>query len=531
MTFPTVPRIQDGTKINAQVTNVPIDRLTQRTQHNNDLINNLLLDNRTIFDINVAVDDACVNDQIVYFDKNTQKYTPAITTITPFGTNQISLPGDESFVVGLVRDVTGSLGSKTGTVITHGFIPGINTANLFEPSVPVEIGAPLHLTRSVGQEGRVTTTRNSREIYIGILVAADLLFLSPDLRNLNDNHKHIVVTLDVTKWIDQGGPGPYLYPESELPFFPPEDPNNLMIYVNPHGAVMNTGSNANNELTVSPDGITYTEALSKGNPIANVADWTDAKAVYTIITPGTEFGVETIESKTAALELTDSLSGDPAISGRLCLDLNLGLQDTTLDANGSKVIKNLALNSNTGQIEVQKGSVVEAITAGSGIQVSQAQGTVQISTTGAGLLEVEITDTLLQNAKQVILAADNITPYVEFPNNFESKINGKFTIPASANINEVSIIARLFGITADPNTARFVIKYKIIPAGDIVTKSFTVTNFTTVFSTAFQHNDFTILSIDPSLLSVGSTVVFQMIRDVADGYPSEIGLMNLRYRM
>lgn len=518
-TYPTVRLIEDDTGVNSSITNRPIMDLIQRTDYLKDQVDSLSIFSQRIILSGKPCTDSCIDSSLVYFDEDTGKWDVAYGDLVPIGTPSQFVAKKNTYVQGLVKNLSGSLGNRIGDVYIFGLIENINYTNMLDPADPtVHIGQPLFLTNDTATQGRATYIRQDIDIFIGKFVDSNTLILGIDYKNFETGHQHDWFDLEYANFIDLGG-GEYLYPATAFPRFPPRPLTSSYVAVNGVGYYYGI------DFTIDSDGLHYINSLYPPDPDP---DLFRARFYYQIPVGDTNETVTQLAPATDNLIITSCETSQPATTGNLQIACIPVIDDISLGVSGSLVVKNIVSNENTGNIEIYKGQVVESINAGDGIVIDNSQGTVTISADTSTVIEKEITDIILVNAKEKIISGSAIS-YIEFPKGLETAIFFK-TILANTIPRSLTIYIQYFGDKTETNTVKLYSRYKISKLDSQLKGTYTIVQKEILITTSFLHQSIELCTISGELLEKNCLIGFELRRDPADNYSGNFGILFIGQR-
>ena len=374
--FPVVPLIQDQTNVSQAITNQPINALIERTQYLKEQIDSLILSSQRLVMKTQDCDDLVLDSQLVYLDNSTNKWklslaNPVITS----GSTEIELES-RSFVQGIAKNITGTIGSKKADIYIFGLINGVISTNILESGSPV-IGAPYYLSITV--PGKLTAVKpNNIEIFVGKFVSLTNFLITPQFSINEDDHIHRWIYLDYANFITLA-PGEYLYPASSIPSYPPTPLDSGTLFVN------GLRYDYNDEFDFQTDGLHYYSLIYPPDPDPNIF----TAVLHYVVTPASSLNVVTsLCPGSVAVEIVDKNTLVAAFVGDLQINFTPILTDNLLVSNAN-CVKNITYNPTTGTFTLDKGNFVQSLTAGVGIGLSATVGDITISNTGSIITTAE----------------------------------------------------------------------------------------------------------------------------------------------
>lgn len=518
-TYPTVRLIEDDTGVNSSITNRPIMDLIQRTDYLKEQVDSLSIFSQRIILSGKPCSDTCAESSLVYFDEDTSKWAMAYGDLVPEGSPSVFVATKTTYVQGLIKNLSGAPGSRIGDVYIFGLVDSVNSANLLDPADPtVHIGQPLFLTNDTATQGKATYTRQNIDIFIGKFADATSLILGIDYKNFERGHQHDWFDLIYANFINLGG-GEWLYPSTSFPMFPPIPLTSSYVSVNGVGYYYGI------DFTIDTDGLHYINTTYPPDPDPNLFR---ARFYYQIPVGDTNESVTQLAPATENIIITSCDTDENATTGNLQIACIPIIDDISQTSPGSIVVKNIAVDESTGNIEVYRGQVVEEIRAGDGIVLDQTQGTVTVSADMGSLIEKEITDIILVNAKEKIISGSTIS-YIEFPKGLDCAVYFK-TVLANTVPTSLSIYIQYFGDKTEVNNAKFYLRYKVSKVDSALKGAFTIVSKEVPLTTGFLHQSIELCAISGELLEKNCLIGFELRRDPADNYSGNVGILFIGQR-
>ena len=166
MDFPKIDLIVDGQDVDAATTNNHIKKLATRTDTLKNLLDTIILNYTKMPIVDALCDDACSNNMIVYFDGTIDKWKPAYLGYEPEGTPPVYSISKTAYAKGIVQNITGTPGNRTGTVYIAGVVEISNINELLKSGETLDVGAAYYLTDDQLGAGRITNIKPAVPVYI-----------------------------------------------------------------------------------------------------------------------------------------------------------------------------------------------------------------------------------------------------------------------------------------------------------------------------------------------------------------------------
>jgi len=250
--------------------------------------------------------------------------------------------------------------------------------------------------------------------------------------------------------------------------------------------------------------------------------------------------VTSLEPEEGSRITVENCDGEPATTGALKIDLDLGLAVIDSALEGFQVIKDVTSH------EYQRGPIVEGIFQGTG--AISLSSTAQLDVSGDTLHQGRITLTSdlevtgRELMPQIVRLNDVIeryfeeVPYLGFASGRESSVRFRFHLPpgdlgASPKIKLRAIIIGRDGPTFPQALPGLTMTYRLIarptsPTALPTTDTSLTFDPTSVTMTALnEYAEVESSNIDP--VAAGDTLLIEITRSASDGYAGEVGIMRL----
>ena len=309
----------------------------------------------------------------------------------------------------------------------------------------------------------------------------------------------------------------WLYESSDFPKFPPVPYESAILIINNQIYPYNE-----TDWKVDADGLHYYLTTPLPSDTAF-----DCYIYYLMPSTNSFFGVQSIMSKTENVIITDCTSGELAATGNLDIGVYLQLVADEVLKSGGMVIKDLIVDSQSGKITVKYGNVIASASAGQGIVLENKDGALKISAPLNDRLDSIVDDITLKNAKQKVIDGTAIS-YIEFPNDYQASILLKIVIPANAP-SAIDLSMDFFGTKSEQTDARFLIRYKLVRQNVSLIGS-TINVLKTVAMPVTKQVLNNALLVKITDIQASDIIVAEIVRDTADTYTGNVGIIALRYR-
>jgi hypothetical protein len=511
----TVRKPVDGQPVSSAVSGRGLFDLEQRTDYLYDRFQNFVVDSQNVYLLDEPCVDTVLDSHLVYFDIYKKKWSPAFAELSPNLSSEYKAI-KESYVLGLAKNVNGSVGQRKCDIYVSGIIKDITVSNFFESGLS-ESGKVLYLTNNETNQGKCTEVEPGLAIIIGTMLNQKDLIFFPQYLSLDRSHKHYFFQTEYSKYQDLGG-GTWLYPHTEFPVFPPNPFTSCVYIVNKQ--VYTYGV----DFTVDSDGLKYS-----GMPAPDPDEAVFYGVLYYLMpTSHFEVGVASLAPKDDTVIITSSSTGVDDTTGNLEIQCVPQIELHSDSNYGSSVVKNIV--EENGHILLQKGPVVERLIAGNNIKLSSEQGQVAIESMPDRGIYKTVTDIMLSNAKENI-SSNSLLTYISFPNGMRSGIRCKVLCPNYSIIeSNYNFRIRFFSDTVSGGITRFNIQYQILkPDGSIFGGINNLAKEISMLDSNNVHKSINLFSIDKTKLEPNSVLLFNIFRDGGDSHNGSFNMILLEY--
>jgi len=579
--------IQDGERVDANVSGRPDRSLGDRTQYLKDRID--AQDNgQAIFAFDVAVAPSVAVGQVVYWETINQRFEPAISSVY--------LHDGMSLVNSVTANAVGLVYSKTSDTVATLLLSGKASLDI---SAAVTGGTPAgryylsglvpgHMEVGVSGGLLILINDGNDNVYVQIQ-SKDLsenhqhhkmeLYMSPagvpDVQTVHGTARAVITDPDITLsgWLPashehfQGVAPPkaafgynlsaHLELSRQWPPIPPESAS-LTVFVALGEALNNMGlevpTGPNGLVVIDVNGIWwmsdcdgeapwqsyYNSSTSDGSSISYPECPRNAQSRLVIYFQKVKYGKGSTtvtslrtDSATSPLVITN-LDGNPASAGDLTISFDNTLLISTSTAEGSLVLKNVVNSTFT------RGRVIEGLIASNGSVslTSTASRVYEGDTIHQGIVSIEAN---MEGVERILLPQlarlidckeryENDIMYLGFSAGIESSVRYKFRLPGADSFPTNAKLKIRLWLTGDALTASFptlIISYRRLPRA--VTQAAIPTLDTYVpFVTGMALSMDYYIEKDSGQFSVeeSDTVMITITRQVADGYLGEVGIID-----
>ena len=201
MPFSDVRLIQDGTKVDSDVTNKPVLDLIDRTNYLKEQLDNISIQTSSLFLLDRDCSDDCKNSNFVYFDITDKKWKPGYASISKIDNKLYT--DQNSYIQGIIQNITGTPGQKKGKITIYGLVTDIDIINLMVENSQ-QIGSNIYLATDNIHKGQGTYTEPELKVFCGKFITDNTILFQPYFFNLGESHRHIWFDLDLSKFHDTG---------------------------------------------------------------------------------------------------------------------------------------------------------------------------------------------------------------------------------------------------------------------------------------------------------------------------------------
>jgi len=580
--------IQDGERVDANVSGRPDRSLSDRTQYLKDRID--AQDNgQALFAFDVTVESSANVGQAVYWSETNQKFEKALAAV--------ELDANGSMVNTQSSNIIGIVYSKTSATVATLLLSGKATVDI-SAAVDGSVTAGKYYLSGT-QAGFLVNQVTSTGLPVLINDGNGNVYVQIQPKDLADSHQHYNIDLfmlpagtasvqtvhgaaravitspdpDLPGWLPADHVGfqglapakaafGYNLPQHEAlnRVWPPIPEGNasMTVFMNLGGPLANTGL----DIPIGPSGLAiidrngiwwmsdcdgeapwqeyYNSSIGETSSISYPECPRSAESRLVLYFSKVKYGSGSTvvtslrtDSETSPLVITD-LDGNAANSGDLKIAFDSSFLVTTQTAQGSLVLKNVTSNTFT------RGRVVEGIKATNGsVTITSTESRLDGSDTlYQGIVSIEanlegVERTILPQVVRLIDCREryeNEIMYLGFPAGIESAVRYKFKLPGADGFpNDPKLKLRLW-LTGDALTTTFptlVVSYRRIPRA--VTQAALPTSDTYLTLTTGMA-----LSVDYYVeknsaqftVEESDVVLFTISRQSDDGYLGEIGLID-----
>ena len=175
--------IRNGEAVSAEITNRPLQELTQRTDYLKALLDTLSV-GQAIFDLDVAMSMDVQEGFAVYWDETNQEYAPALAALSYTAEGVYGGNADSAYVLGICA---GKSSQTRGTVVFGGRAVDVDFSNAIEGEAALSAG-PYYLSAS--EAGKMTRDRPPVGIYVMFGLNSTEAIVAPTARDVLDDHVH-----------------------------------------------------------------------------------------------------------------------------------------------------------------------------------------------------------------------------------------------------------------------------------------------------------------------------------------------------
>jgi hypothetical protein len=580
--------IQDGERVDANVSGRPDRSLSDRTQYLKDRID--AQDNgQALFAFDVTVESTVNVGQAVYWSEANQKFEKALAAVE-LDANGAMVNTRSSNIIGIVY-------SKTSATVATLLLSGKATVNI-SAAVDGSVTAGKYYLSGT-QAGFLVNQVTSTGLPVLINDGNGNVYVQIQPKDLADSHQHYNIDLlmlpagtssvqtvhgaaravitspdpDLPGWLPADhvsfqGLAPakaafgYNLPQHEAlnRVWPPIPEGNasMTVFLNQGGPLANTGL----EIPIGPNGLAiidrngiwwmsdcdgeapwqeyYNSSISETSSISYPECPRNAESRLVLYFSKVKYGSGSTvvtslrtDSETSPLVITN-LDGNAANSGDLKIAFDSSFLVTTQTAQGSLVLKNVTSNTFT------RGRVVEGIKATNGsVTITSTESRLDGSDTlYQGIVSIEanlegVERTILPQVVRLIDCREryeNEIMYLGFPAGIESAVRYKFKLPGADGFpNNPKLKLRLW-LTGDALTTTFptlVVSYRRIPRAVTQAALPTSDTYLTLTTGMALSVDYYVEKNSAQITVEESDVVlFTISRQSDDGYLGEIGLID-----